>query len=125
MIKQEFLKEMKPRLKALGYRKNGNYWYQTTDRHICCIHVQGSQWSKDAYYVEVGFAFPAENNKMPTLLHWHCRHRCIGANGDKNPTPDEVFAEMEKIFGVVSLTDQIDAFLIQHAAKKVAAQFFF
>lgn len=123
MDKQSFISIIKPILKEIGYRNSGSYWYKVIDSHICCVNVQGSQWDKDDYYLNVGFAFTTHKN--PTILQWYCRHRCIGISGELNLLPEELLKNMEDIFGAVSKTTQIPNFLIDRNAVKVASQFWF
>lgn len=125
MNKAIFISEIKPILKKLNYRKNGNYWYKSVDSHICCINVQGSQWDKNDYYVAIGFSFLKLDCKNPTILQWHCRHRCQGANGELNILPVELLKIIEDVFDSVSKTAQIPDFLKQRNAVKVVSQFWF
>lgn len=125
MDKQSFILQIKPILKELNYKKKDNYWYKRVDNHICCINVQGSQWDKKDYYVEIGFSFYAEECKTPRLLQWHCRHRCKGASGEKNISASDLLLAMKNTFEEVSVTEQITTFLQKHKAVKVVSQFWF
>lgn len=95
------------------------------DNHICCINVQGSQWDKNDYYVEIGFSFYAEECKTPRLLQWYCRHRCKGASGEKNISASDLLLAMKNTFEEVSVTEQITTFLQKHKAVKVVSLFWF
>lgn len=123
MNKDSFIMEIRPKLKARGFRKNGNYWYKDMQDYICCIQVEGSSWSKDHYYVNIGFALSDDSKKNPTLLHWYCRHRC--KHGNERVSPEELLLCVEDIFGSVSSAAQIPEFLQKCNAQKVASQFWF
>lgn len=125
MDKLTFIAQIKPALKERGFRKNGNYWYKPVDEHLCCIFVQGSQWDKNNYYVELGFAMPTAERKNPTLLYWLCRHRCNGCSGEVNILPHELLACVDEIFTAVTTTDQIPDFLESRDAQRVATQLWF
>ena len=125
MDKINFISQIKPVLKQQNYRKDRNYWYKTVDNHICCINVEGSQWDKDNYYVEIGFSLLSTGYKNPRLLQWYCRHRCVGEFGDRNILPSELLASMDSVFGKVLLTSEIDEFLKDRHASKVVSQFWF
>lgn len=107
MNKEDFIQEIRSPLKSLGFRKNGNYWFKEQNDLLQCIFVQGSQWDKNDYYVEIGAAPANSDRRFPTLLHWEFRHRCVDAgrrtNHDVNIPPSVLFDEMEKIFS--GLTD--------------------
>ncbi len=80
MTKTEFIAELKPVLKEMGYRKTNHYWHRACGDLIACVFVQGSNWDTNDYYVEVGWALPDENRMKPTLLYWYCRGRIGGVN---------------------------------------------
>ena len=125
MDKTSFISEIKPILKKMNYRKNGNYWYKLVDGHICCVNVEGSQWNKHNYYVTIGFSYYNPEHKNPTILQWYCRHRCQGANGELNILPEELLEIIEDVFDSVSTTEQVPDFLKQRNAVKVVSQFWF
>ena len=125
MDKQTFVSQIKPVLKQRNYRKNGNYWYKQALSYVCCINIQGSQWSKDDYYVNIGFYLPDPGIKNPTILHWYCRHRCIGKSGELNILPDEFLKCIEDVFGSVSSASQISVFLTSRNAQKIVNQYWF
>lgn len=125
MDKISFITQINPVLQRLNFRKKGKYWYKNVDNHICCINVQGSQWSKDDYYVQIGFAFPVLDIQNPTILQWNCRHRCIGSSGEKNIHPQDLFWAIDNIFNKIKHTSEIPAFLKNIKAVKVASQLWF
>ena len=98
MTKNEFISAAKTELKNRGFRKNGQYWYRNQADYLECIFVQGSQWDKDNYYVEIGFAEGTPEKRSPTLLHWIASHRCRGKQGDRNIELAEVFRDIETFF---------------------------
>lgn len=124
MNKQQFIAAIKPELKQLGYRKKGNYWYKDGPELIKCINIQGSQWSAEDYYVNIGFALPSDDNKNPTLLNWYCQTRCVGKNGDVNLSLEDFSVECAKLFNTVQTLDQLSGFLLDHGYK-VGLQYWF
>ena len=125
MTKLTFISEVKPLLKDLGFRKHGNYWYKTTGAYTYCVYVQGSQWNKENYYVEIGFAFPQDKFENPTVLHWYVRHRCSGTLGQLNISPGDLMASMNDVFWQVSTQQQIWELISSRNALKVASQYWF
>ena len=125
MKKTEFIDQIGLCLKEQGFKNKGSYWHKAVDKHLCCVYVQGSQWDKEDYYVEIGFSDPIENGKCPTLLHWTCSHRCMGKNGDKNILPEDLLAEMGRIFDKVRTSEELVSFLEESKAVKVAGQLWF
>lgn len=125
MEKIEFINEIKRQLKIHGYHKHGNYWYKCFNDIYYCINVQGSQWSKVDYYVEIGLAQCNSSVKLPTILQWVCRHRCVGKMGSKNIEPDELLNDVAILHNSVSQWEDVPAFLKKHNAKEVVKQYWF
>ncbi len=84
MNKQSYIQELGPILKNQGYKKHGNYWYLSQGGAVLCINVQGSQWDKNDYYVNIGAAKEDSACKFPTILKWIWQHRCMGKEGELN-----------------------------------------
>ena len=98
MIKSEFVPLAAAELKRTGFRKNGLYWYRPQADYLECVCVQGSQWDKDDYYVEIGFAKRDMSRKNPTCRNWFAVHRCSGVKGDLNITVQEMKTNMDVLF---------------------------
>ena len=125
MVKHTFISEISKPLKELGYRKCTNYWYRTANDLIFCINVQGSQWDKDDYYVEIGISFRDDSIRNPSLLRWYCRHRCCGINGEKNMEPGEFLLYVSKMFDNIRSNDDVEELLIKQHATKIVSQYWF
>ncbi len=124
MNKQEFAIEVAIALKKLGYRKNGLYWFKSMEEYVLCVNVQGSQWDKHDYYVELGIARSNPDCKNPTVLHWSIRHRCNGASGELNIMPTEFLTELNKFCQSLKNSASVTEFLNQNHAVRVANQYF-
>lgn len=121
MIKSEFIIEVAALLKARGYRKRGNYWYKSHNDLLLCVNVQGSQWDKDDYYVNIGAALALEDRKYPSELRWIIRYRCETKSGeDRNISPEDMLEGMEYIFSDLTTADQIPQYLSKRKVVKVA-----
>lgn len=126
MSKKTFMFAIKAPLREFGYAKYGNYWYKTCGDILRCIYVQGSQWDKDNYYVELGVSKADSSNLKPTVLHWIFRHRCIGKSGNEiNILPQELFQCMDDTFSDVTSVAQIPQYLAKRNAVKVVNQYWF
>lgn len=126
MDKEQFLEEAKCDLKRLGFRKNRNYWYLEKNNLIFCVYVQGSQWDKNDYYVEMGIACSnASHGKNPTILNWFCRHRCTGTRGDKNICPSEMLSYVQEMIECVSGHQDLQSYMASKKAVKVVNQYWF
>lgn len=123
MDKQTFLGEIAHKLKMLGYKKNKHYWYRENKGYLLCVNLQGSQWNKDDYYVEFGVAFLDSNVKYPTILQWFCRHRCMGKNGSKNITPEELLSFLEYVQENYPNCAEVTDYLIKMSSAKVSNQY--
>lgn len=125
MDKHTFISEISKPLKLLGYRKNKNYWHKTYNDLIFCINVQGSQWDKNDYYIQIGVSLCNNGISNPSLLQWYFRHRCCGANGEKNILPDEFLSCVSKIFSGIHTVEDVENLLKEHHATKVVSQYWF
>ena len=125
MNKLTFLSEIAKPLKEMGFRKNKAYWYKAYNELLFCINVQGSQWCKNDYYVEIGVAFCSNEKSSPSLLQWYCRHRCIGANGEKNVLPGELLTSVSEIFDKIHSIEDLNNLLVEKQAAKVVSQYWF
>lgn len=124
MDKTTFISEVSKPLKEAGYKKTRNYWHKICNDLIFCINVQGSQWDRNDYYVEIGISL-LDNISNPSLLRWHCRHRCHGMNGGKNPQPDELFSCITEIFERIQTVDDVEDLLREKEATKIGSQYWF
>ena len=125
MNKQDFLKQIKEPLKLRGFNKRNNYWYKKHNDIMICVNLQGSQWNRDDYYIELGLSYCDADASPPTVLQWLCRHRCQGIQGEKNIEPEVLFGELDNLLKTVSTAPKLSSFLEHCNAKKVANQFWF
>ena len=126
MNKQEFLTAIRPVLKEMHFRKHSNYWYKNLETVMICINVQGSQWSKDTYYVEIGATELPVEKRTPVVWEWTCRHRCRGTDNEKiGPSLDTVIHSLLQFQSELSKAGSIAAFLSERDATKGGKQFFF
>lgn len=80
--KKVFTEQLSIVLKKEGYRRKRNYWYFFDDSFVFCIQIQGSQWDKNDYYVNIG-ARNGVDVLFPTELKWTWFHRCKNNNGEQ------------------------------------------
>lgn len=125
MNKTEFLLTIKSILKEQAFHKKGNYWYRQTDSFLLCIYVQGSQWNKNDYYVEIGTAQSCVDSPTPTITQWYCRHRCYGQNGELNILPIELFDCIDDLLTSIKKMGDVETYLFSKNAVKVATQYWF
>lgn len=124
MKKVDFIAEIKPVLKKYGFRKKGNYWYRDDETALVCVCVQGSQWNRDDYYVEIGIS-DYTTVVAPTITQWYCRHRCCGRNGEINITPQELLNSIIDLDSAIKEIGDVDIYLISKNAVKVVNQYWF
>lgn len=124
MTKKEFISKVKPILKSKGYIKKNNYWYLINNDILLCINVEGSQWSKDDYYVNVGMADKIENN-FPSIIKWKWVYRCIGENGDLNISVNDFLLCTTNIFKEINNGTDLDSFYRNHNAVIINGRYMF
>lgn len=125
MDKTSFVFEITIPLKKLGYKKYRHYWFKTAGYCTLCVCVQGSQWDKDCYYVEIGAIERNDLVKPVPNYDWDIRHRCMGTNGEVNISPNEFFEEFNKLHEKLSKVSSLSEFVSKINAVKGANQFFF
>lgn len=54
VLPEELIDFLKPRLKALGFKKKGKRWTKVSGDFTLVFFIQGSSFSKDLYYVRPG-----------------------------------------------------------------------
>ena len=126
MNKNEFIEAIKPYLKEKQYKKRGLYWYKRMEGLILCINVEGSQWDKNDYYVNIGIAMfdSADCCPFPTLLHWRIVHRCFGKAGQLHIEPQELYTEIQKHLSIQDASE-LPKYLDERMAVQVVNQFWF
>lgn len=123
MKKEIIIQQLKPVLQKRGYRKRGYYWYKSQNGIIFCLNIQGSQWSKDDYYVNVGVAKEDTMCKFPTILNWVWRHRCKGEKGEINMDLQDIVTCMDKYFSAYIDADSPNDFYRKFSAECIAEQY--
>ena len=123
MDKQTFICALKEQLKKDGFRKQRNYWYKKEQDLCYCIFVQGSQWDKNDYYVEIGIDFRREK-EFPTVLDWSVRQRCRDQDGkEQNISPSDLSRCMTYLFGKIKSPGDFYEFARKHQVVEAINQF--
>ena len=125
MNKQEFISAIASDLKTLGFKKNRNYWYQVISNNMFCVNVQGSQWDKNDYYVEIGLASLREERMFPPILDWDIRHRCTGIHGEHNISPEDFMTELQSLCSDWEQVNSLSEFIVKTHAVKIGDQYMF
>ncbi len=125
MNKQEFISTVDSELKALGYKRNRNYWYKANLNCLICMNIQGSQWDKNDYYVEIGLSSLGEERKFLPILDWDIRHRCTGINGELNISPEDLMTELQNLCSQLNNVNSLTEFIEKSNAVRIANQYLF
>lgn len=77
MIKDELAAAVKTYMKEKGYKKRGTTWTKRTDDEISLVvNIQGSQYDKEQYYINLGIYVHALGTKgQPSISDCHMRER--------------------------------------------------
>lgn len=72
MDKETLISEITPQLKAMGYKKRNSTWIKQSDPEaelFVVLNIQGSQYDKNDYYVNLGVYIKALGQKStPTCI---------------------------------------------------------
>ena len=88
LSEEELIAYAKPFLKARGFRKKNKRWTKDIGEFTICFYIQGSCFSKEAYYVRPGIFI---NALLPALVnygHW--------STEIEQTTPEEIMEKFEK-----------------------------
>lgn len=118
--KRSFIDNIKPLLKARGYKKKGQYWFAEGEKYYYCINVQGSQWDTNNYYCNIGMAEKISGKTTYYYLEWLWCHRCEDMHkNDLNLKPEDLLKEINRYFADF-LTDQdMECFLDRRKGIKL------
>ena len=126
MDKSSFIRLLSEALKGHGFRKKGQYWYKTEEQWICCVNVQGSQWSKEDCYVNIGAAKNHDSHDTPTILHWNWVHRCTDSAGrEVNVNVSDVINCALPLFREFCREEQKSSFYQRHNSVEINGRMFF
>lgn len=90
----KFAETIKPRLKALGFKKSGLNWRRSTEDVIQVLNIQKSQWGPE-FYINLGvYIIPLGPEDKPP--HNRCQIRTRLAHSGK--FPDKILAAAEAWF---------------------------
>jgi hypothetical protein len=96
LSKEELIERLKPVLKEQGFKKTKTTWRKSVDGLVLVLNVQGSQWSKEDYYINLGVYIqelgPREN---PTENICHIQTR-VEENQEFESLVDEVLGWFER-----------------------------
>lgn len=73
---KELQRLLAPSLKACGFKKTGATWHRPDEDTICVVNLQGSQWSSEIFYINLGVYFKAlgkENRPSENRCHIRVR----------------------------------------------------
>jgi hypothetical protein len=115
------LEELKPLLKAQGFRKTRTTWHRISKETIAVFNVQTSQWDSDVYYINVGvYVREIGDRTDPPEYECHVRRRVRSEGKTTGQIVDEALrwfadrasvaqvkalAEVDSNYGLVSLVD--------------------
>jgi hypothetical protein len=72
LSKEQLIECFKPVFKQHGFKKMRTYWRKSTDDLVFVLNIQGSQWSKEDYYINVGIHIKALGTEQnPPLYSCH------------------------------------------------------
>lgn len=84
----DLIKYVKPYLKSKGFKKKNRRWTKDIGEFTLCFYIQGSSYSKYAYYVRPGIFVNAFLPTQKVYGHWMTEIN--------QTTPEEIINEFEK-----------------------------
>jgi hypothetical protein len=97
LSKEQLIECFKPVFKQCRFKKMRTNWRKTTDDLIFVLNIQGSQWCKEDYYINVGVyirALGAEQN--PPEYSCHIRSRIDERDKSCSSICNEILEWFEK-----------------------------
>ena len=84
---EQLIEYVKPYLKKKGFKKKNKRWTKDTGEFTLCFFIQGSSYSKEAYYIRPGIFI---NALMPTDLFYGHLDTQI-----EQTTPEEIMVKFD------------------------------
>jgi hypothetical protein len=105
--KEKLIEDLKIKLKTLGFKKTRTTWHKSIDTLIMVFNIQGSQWSTEDYYINLGIYIKSLGNETaPPEYRCHIRTRI-----DENNNIDLILKEANNWF---IRHDSIDKLITLH-----------
>ncbi|MGO4890645.1 DUF4304 domain-containing protein [Anaerobacillus sp. MEB173] len=97
ITKEQLIDCLKPVFKLHGFKKERTTWRKTTEDIIFVLNIQGSQWSKEDYYINVAIYIRAMGvEKNPPFYSCHIQSRIDEREKSWNSICSEILDWFEK-----------------------------
>ena len=97
LSKEQLIECFKPVFKQSGFKKMRTNWRKTTDDLIFVLNIQGSQWDKEDYYINVGVYIKSLGTEQnPTEYSCHIRSRIDERDRSCSSICNEIMEWFEK-----------------------------
>lgn len=94
--KEQLIECFKSFFKQYKFKKTGTNWRKSTGELIFVLNIQGSQWSKEDYYINVGIYIKAlGEDQNPAEYKCHIRSRIDESNKSCNLLCNEILEWFE------------------------------
>ena len=97
MVKADMITSLKLVLKEKKYKKIRNYWYKVQNGMTFYLNIQGSAYSSDDFYVNLGCMLSLFNGKIPPIYEWDICRRVFVDGKQTNLELEEVMGLADRI----------------------------
>lgn len=97
LSKEQLIECFKPVFKQCGFKKMRTSWRKSTDELTFVLNIQGSQWDKEDYYINVGVYINALGTEQnPPEYSCHIRSRIDERDKSCSLICDEILEWFER-----------------------------
>jgi hypothetical protein len=96
LSKEQLIDCFKPVFKQCGFKKMRTSWRKSTDDLILVLNIQGSQWDKEDYYINVGVYIKALGTEQNSPVSCHIWSRIDERDKSCSLICDEILEWFER-----------------------------
>ena len=117
MLKTEMITSLKAILKEKKFKKIRNYWYKVQNGMTFYLNIQGSAYSTDDFYVNLGIVFSLNDEKVPPTYDWDIFRRVFVDDKQINLDLEDVLLILDAFFKLFPTIEDAHTFVQNQKMK--------
>lgn len=117
MLKTEIIASLKPILREKKFKKIRNYWYKEQNEMTFYLNIQGSAYSPDDFYVNLGVVFSRYDGKVPPTYDWDIFRRVFVDEKQINLNLEDVLSISDTFFKLFPTIEAVQIFAQNQKTK--------
>ena len=116
-MKTDMVEALKPYLKDMGFKKIRNYWYLVQEDMTFYLNLQGSCYSAEDYYVNLGVVSAPFQKQIPPIYEWDVNRRCFADEQQINIGLDDILTALVFFLDLFPTKAALSFFVMQQKKK--------